>query len=63
MELFSEQYLDANLETIRSTYLALRFYQVLEEVSADWSIEASEYYEILSDWNYAVALGNLYTAE
>ena len=56
-------YLDANLETIRSTYLALRFYQVLEEVSADWSIEASEYYEILSDWNYAVALGNLYTAE
>lgn len=54
-------YLDENLAAIRSTYLALRFYQVLEEVSADWSIVKSEQYDILSDWDYAVSLGSLYT--
>lgn len=56
-------YMDANFDTIRSTYLALAFYQVLDAVSADWSIVKSEHYDVLSDWNYAVSLGNLYTAE
>ena len=56
-------YLDTNLETIRSTYSALRFYQVLDEVSAAWTVVPSEQYEILSDWSYAVALGNLYTEQ
>lgn len=55
-------YLDANLESIRSTYLALAFYQVLDAASADWSIVESDQYTVLSDWNYAVSLGNLYTA-
>ncbi len=56
-------YLDANLETIRATYSALRFYQVLEEASADWNVVYSDQYEVLSDWSYAVALGTLYTAQ
>ena len=55
-------YLDENLETIRSTYLALAFYQVLDAASSEWSIVKSDQYEELSDWNYAVALGDLYTA-
>lgn len=55
-------YLDANLESIRSTYLALAFYQVLDAASAEWSIVESDQYAVLSDWNYAVSLGNLYTA-
>lgn len=56
-------YLDANLETIRATYSALRFYQVLEEASAGWNVVYSDQYEVLSDWSYAVALGTLYTAQ
>ena len=55
-------YLDAHLETIRATYLALAFYQVLDAAAADWSIVKSEQYDVLSDWNYAVSIGNLYTA-
>ena len=54
-------YLDENFETIRSTYLALAFYQVLDAVSEDWSILESDQYDVLSDWNYAVSLGSLYT--
>ncbi len=56
-------YLDANLKTISQTYSALRFYQVLDEVSAGWTVAPSEQYEILSDWNYAVSLGTLYTEQ
>ncbi len=54
-------YLDANLEAIHSTYLALAFYQVLDAASADWSIVKSDQYDTLSDWDYAVSIGNLYT--
>ena len=54
-------YLDEHLESIKSTYLALRFYQVLDEVSVGWKTVESEHYDTLSDWNYAVSLGNLYT--
>ena len=54
-------YMDENLSSIRSTYLSLRFYQVLDEVSADWSTVPSDQYDVLCDWNYAVSLGNIYT--
>jgi len=54
-------YMDENLETIRSTYLALAFYQVLDAASADWRIVESDQYAVLKDWNYAVSIGNLYT--
>ncbi len=55
-------YMDENLETIRSTYLALAFYQVLDAASAGWSIVTSEQYDVLADWDYAVSIGNLYTS-
>ena len=56
-------YMDANLQTIKDTYLALAFYQVLDAVSEGWSIVPSEQYETLRDWNYAVSIGNLYTPQ
>lgn len=56
-------YMDEHFETIRSTYLALAFYQVLDAASADWQIVKSEQYDVLADWNYAVSIGNLYTAQ
>jgi len=54
--------MDENLETIRSTYLALAFYQVLDAASAGWSIVKSAQYDVLADWDYAVSIGNLYTS-
>lgn len=56
-------YMDENLQTIKSTYLALAFYQVLDAISAEWTVVPSEQYEVLRDWNYAVSIGSLYTPE
>ncbi len=55
-----EAYLDENLAAIRNTYQALRFYQLLDSVYADWSIEECDNFAELSDWSYAVNRGNLY---
>ena len=56
-------YLDENFAAIKDTYLALRFYQVLDELTASWTMVPSEDYEKLSDWKFAIELGNIYTTE
>ena len=53
-------YLDENFAAIRDTYLALRFYQVLDETAAGWTSTVCDNYEEISDWDYAVSIGNVY---
>jgi len=53
-------YLDENFAAIRDTYLALRFYQVLDETAAGWTSTVCDNYEEISDWDYAASIGNVY---
>ncbi len=46
-------YLDTNFAAIKTSYLSLRFYQVLDDVAAGWTTVTCDGYDTYADWSFA----------